>query len=331
MELPGGMKHPIVLHLYVHLMELSNDPLAAMSAADVLRTRFPHAGHLTHMASHIDIWGGRYKVETARTEFEPLDTATVNGQAEKGCVLQTYHSFRSRGVLCLAKYFDAANKAEATHSSSVTWCSRSYPGLLVGNRSAGTPRYRPFSPMPGCVPPPTPCHHEQATTRTDPRTVPFRWNGGISFCVFVPGGVGRQHCRDRRGQGYQAAHQVRLNLIVSCAPSNTWRCGEPIHTAQCLCQDGRDGRCFRIFLSVLLKGRTVRRRRPCSVDVDSSSPHCFSILHDPASPAILWHRSGGGDSDDSSSYIGYRVHNVHMAAWAVSGGVQQYGTFFALR
>eukprot|EP00903_Cladosiphon_okamuranus_P011990 g11259.t1 len=61
MSLPGGMEHPIVLHLYCHLMELSNEPLAATAAAESLRTKFLRAGHLIHMASHIDIWGGRYK------------------------------------------------------------------------------------------------------------------------------------------------------------------------------------------------------------------------------------------------------------------------------
>lgn len=63
MDLPGGMEHPIVLHLYCHLMELSDDPVAAAPAAEMLRTKFPHAGHLIHMASHIDIWGGHYKVK----------------------------------------------------------------------------------------------------------------------------------------------------------------------------------------------------------------------------------------------------------------------------
>lgn len=62
MALPGGMEHPVILHLYCHLMELSADPVAAMPAADVLRHLFPLAGHLIHMASHIDIWAGHYKV-----------------------------------------------------------------------------------------------------------------------------------------------------------------------------------------------------------------------------------------------------------------------------
>lgn len=33
---------------------------------------------------------------------------------------------------------------------------------------------------------------------------------------------------------------------------------------------------------------------------------------------MLWHRSGGG-SVDIEGYAGYRIHNVHMAVWAVSG------------
>lgn len=64
MKLPGGMEHPAILHLYCHLMELSSEPQAADKAANALRELFPAAGHLTHMASHIDIWAGRYKVHT---------------------------------------------------------------------------------------------------------------------------------------------------------------------------------------------------------------------------------------------------------------------------
>ena len=62
MQTTGGMEHPGILHLYCHLMELSGDPLAAMPAADTLRTLYPQASHLVHMASHIDVWAGQYKV-----------------------------------------------------------------------------------------------------------------------------------------------------------------------------------------------------------------------------------------------------------------------------
>lgn len=64
LELPGGKEHPAVLHLYCHLMELSGEPEVAMPAANTLRSLFPSAGHLTHMASHIDIWAGQYKVRS---------------------------------------------------------------------------------------------------------------------------------------------------------------------------------------------------------------------------------------------------------------------------
>ena len=60
MTLPGGMAHPGVLHLYVHLMEMSPFPEKALKAADILRTLVPDAGHLVHMPTHIDVLCGHY-------------------------------------------------------------------------------------------------------------------------------------------------------------------------------------------------------------------------------------------------------------------------------
>jgi tetratricopeptide (TPR) repeat protein len=58
--LPGAMSHPGILHLYVHLMEMSPFPEQALRAADVLRTLVPDAGHLVHMPTHIDVLCGHY-------------------------------------------------------------------------------------------------------------------------------------------------------------------------------------------------------------------------------------------------------------------------------
>jgi len=58
--LPGAMAHPGLLHLYVHLMEMSPTPEKALKAADVLRTLVPDAGHLVHMPTHIDVLCGQY-------------------------------------------------------------------------------------------------------------------------------------------------------------------------------------------------------------------------------------------------------------------------------
>lgn len=56
----AGYCHPGVLHLYIHLMEMSKEPEAAMPAADRLRGLIPDSGHLNHMPSHLDILVGDY-------------------------------------------------------------------------------------------------------------------------------------------------------------------------------------------------------------------------------------------------------------------------------
>lgn len=56
----GGLKHPGILHLYIHLMEMSGTPETAMNAANHLRTLAPDSGHLCHMPSHLDILVGDY-------------------------------------------------------------------------------------------------------------------------------------------------------------------------------------------------------------------------------------------------------------------------------
>ena len=57
---PRAMRHPGLLHLYVHLMEMSPVPERALKAGDALRDLVPDAGHLIHMATYIDIQCGHY-------------------------------------------------------------------------------------------------------------------------------------------------------------------------------------------------------------------------------------------------------------------------------
>ncbi|KAL2755732.1 hypothetical protein ACRALDRAFT_2104674 [Sodiomyces alcalophilus JCM 7366] len=57
----GGRQHPGVLHLYIHLMEMSPTPEDALTTADHLRGLVPDAGHLHHMPTHIDILCGDYR------------------------------------------------------------------------------------------------------------------------------------------------------------------------------------------------------------------------------------------------------------------------------
>ncbi|WP_425839480.1 tetratricopeptide repeat protein [Streptomyces fractus] len=58
---PDGRDHPGLLHLYLHLMEMSPTPEQALPAADRLRGLVPDSGHLHHMPSHIDVLCGDYR------------------------------------------------------------------------------------------------------------------------------------------------------------------------------------------------------------------------------------------------------------------------------
>ncbi|MGC4109626.1 MAG: hypothetical protein QM747_04205 [Nocardioides sp.] len=58
---PAARRHPGILHMYIHLMEMSPTPEAAAEASDLLRDLVPDAGHLRHMPTHIDVLLGRYR------------------------------------------------------------------------------------------------------------------------------------------------------------------------------------------------------------------------------------------------------------------------------
>lgn len=56
----GAHQHPGLLHLYIHLMEMSTDPSSALNIANALRGLVPDSGHLNHMTTHLDILCGDY-------------------------------------------------------------------------------------------------------------------------------------------------------------------------------------------------------------------------------------------------------------------------------
>jgi tetratricopeptide (TPR) repeat protein len=58
---PAAWDHPGLLHLYVHLMEMSPFPQRALRAGDRLRELMPDSGHLVHMPTHIDVLCGNYR------------------------------------------------------------------------------------------------------------------------------------------------------------------------------------------------------------------------------------------------------------------------------
>ncbi len=56
----GVAPHPAILHLHIHIMEMSNEPERAMRSADLLGGLCPDAGHLNHMPGHIYALCGAY-------------------------------------------------------------------------------------------------------------------------------------------------------------------------------------------------------------------------------------------------------------------------------
>lgn len=54
-------QHPGLLHLYIHLIEMSPTPELGLVPADYLRDLIPESGHVRHMPSHLDVLVGDYR------------------------------------------------------------------------------------------------------------------------------------------------------------------------------------------------------------------------------------------------------------------------------
>jgi tetratricopeptide (TPR) repeat protein len=117
---PGGDAHPGVLHMYVHLMEMSASPEDALRAGDLLRDLAPDAGHLRHMPTHLDVLCGDYRsVVSANTA---AITADEKFHARRGAMnfytlyrAHDYH-FKIYGAMFLGQAraaLDAADRLAA--------------------------------------------------------------------------------------------------------------------------------------------------------------------------------------------------------------------------
>jgi tetratricopeptide (TPR) repeat protein len=105
---PEGQRHPGVVHLYIHLMEMSPHPERALRAADWLRGLVPDAGHLEHMPTHIDVLCGDYQNVVASNHAAIV--ADRKYVAENGCEnyytlyrVHNYH-FKIYGAMFLGQY-----------------------------------------------------------------------------------------------------------------------------------------------------------------------------------------------------------------------------------
>ncbi|MGW2103523.1 tetratricopeptide repeat protein [Streptomyces olivaceoviridis] len=112
----AGARHPGLLHLYIHLMEMSPTPEAALPAGDRLRGLVPDAGHLQHMPSHLEVLCGDYRrVISDNTE---AITADERFRARAGAMnfytLYRCHNlhFKIYGAMFLGRFQDAVETAD---------------------------------------------------------------------------------------------------------------------------------------------------------------------------------------------------------------------------
>ena len=110
-ELNGSPPHAGILHYYIHVMEMSPTPEAALRAGDLMRTLVPDCGHLLHMPTHIDFQCGNYNdVVTRNSEAIEADKKVI----ERDGILNLFASsvihnihFKLYGAMFLGQYYSA--------------------------------------------------------------------------------------------------------------------------------------------------------------------------------------------------------------------------------
>ncbi len=115
-DLPQSWDHPGLLHLYVHLMEMSPFPELALRAGDRLRTIMPDGGHLTHMPTHIDVLCGNYRdvvVYNQKAIVADREYLKRNGALNVYTMYRTHnHHFVIYGAMFLGQFTPAIEAAQ---------------------------------------------------------------------------------------------------------------------------------------------------------------------------------------------------------------------------
>lgn len=119
--LEGALQHPGLLHMYIHLMEMSPSPESALPIADHLRGLVPDGGHLHHMPTHLDVLCGQY--EQAITSNSDAIIADEKFLSQAGPInfytlyrAHDYH-FRVYAAMFAGKYQVAIETVERLESS----------------------------------------------------------------------------------------------------------------------------------------------------------------------------------------------------------------------
>ncbi|MEM6890946.1 MAG: hypothetical protein AAF636_22845 [Pseudomonadota bacterium] len=132
--IPEAWDHPGLLHMYIHLMEMSPHPERALRHGDRLTGLVPDAGHLVHMASHIDVLCGDYQNVLSRN----LKAAEVDGRFKAYAgganfyALYRIHNlhFALYGAMFLGQKAEALDAAQRLRVEVPDEVVRVYPDLF---------------------------------------------------------------------------------------------------------------------------------------------------------------------------------------------------------
>ncbi|MEC9151811.1 MAG: hypothetical protein VYA59_02445 [Pseudomonadota bacterium] len=115
-DVAESWNHPGLLHLYVHLMEMSPFPELALRAGDRLRELVPESGHLIHMPTHIDVLCGNYRDVVV---YNQKATVADRKFLEREGAMNVYAMYRTHnyhftiyGAMFLGQYTPAIEAAQ---------------------------------------------------------------------------------------------------------------------------------------------------------------------------------------------------------------------------
>ncbi|KAL4934624.1 uncharacterized protein BDV17DRAFT_297067 [Aspergillus undulatus] len=121
LQIPGVEAHPGPAHMYIHLMEMSSTPQAALPACSILRDMIPDTGHTYHMPAHIYVLIGDYvnAIEyNHRATIADDKYFAANGRLTFYSYyrLHNYHSLIYAAMLCGKRQaaLDATERMERT-------------------------------------------------------------------------------------------------------------------------------------------------------------------------------------------------------------------------
>ncbi|PYI01430.1 hypothetical protein BO78DRAFT_378925 [Aspergillus sclerotiicarbonarius CBS 121057] len=110
LQMPGVEQHPGPAHMYIHLMEMSATPEAALPAAEMIREIFPDTGHTYHMPAHIDVLVGDYR-RAVEYNFKATVADDKYFQQNGGLTFYSYYRLHDYHSLIYAAMLSGKSKA----------------------------------------------------------------------------------------------------------------------------------------------------------------------------------------------------------------------------